>query len=162
SGNPEPPLHGRRRSKPGRVQILSEVQVSPLLVHLPAQVIRPGRPQPLPGLLQQRPSFVKMEAFAETHGLSHGRADLVAQLAPPPPRAPPRRRPPPRPGQRPPPPPLPPREGAAPPAAPAPPARRGAPRSARPAGTAEDLPRGPRRSRNAAAGPSPGTSGRSS
>jgi hypothetical protein len=49
-------------------------------VHLSAQVVRRRRPQPVPGSLQQLPRFVKVKPFAKTHGLSHSRADLAAQL----------------------------------------------------------------------------------
>ena len=65
-----------------RVQALRQVQVGPGLVHLPAQVVRPRRLQPLPGLLQQFPRFAEVEPLAETLGLGHGRADLAAQLRP--------------------------------------------------------------------------------
>src|SRR5579859_1165866 len=49
---------------------------------LPAQVIRPGRLEPLARLLQKLFGFLEMERFAKTHGLGQRRVDPVAQLGP--------------------------------------------------------------------------------
>ncbi len=81
-GRVESPRHKRRCSQPVAVQVLHQLQVLPREFHLSAQLARPSRPQEPPGLFEQLPRFVKVELFAEPLGLSHGRANLTAQLPP--------------------------------------------------------------------------------
>jgi hypothetical protein len=63
------------------VQLERQFQIRSTLVYSPAQVIRSGRFQRLPGPLKKFPRLTEVGVLAKSHGLSHGCADLIAQLS---------------------------------------------------------------------------------
>ena len=76
----ESPSQDHHPPEPGSVKLLNEVQVGPALGNLPAEIVRPGRLQPLLCFLQQLSGFVEVVCLAKTHGLSQCSGDLPVQF----------------------------------------------------------------------------------